>query len=226
MRQSPPMAPKSDSFGELTIAEFADRLASDAPVPGGGSASAIAGALAAALLAMVCRLSLDRPKYEPFRTSIEPALAAAERSRHRFIELADEDSRAYAGFMDARRMAKETADEQAARDAAMRAAARQSSDAPLEAVRESARLMDSIGSVAGRSNLNAASDLEVAARLCAAAARGAAANVLINLPSVGDARFTGGVTAEIEGLLHRIDREVLEVSQRVGRGILRGPEQA
>lgn len=220
------MAPDSDSFGQLTIAEFADRLASDQPVPGGGSASAIAAALAASLLAMVCRLSLDRPKYEPFRTSIESALELAERARHRFIELADADSTAYAGFIEARRLPKETAEEQAARDAATRAAARRSTEAPLEIARECAQLMGSIGSVAGRSNLNAASDLEVAARLCVAAARGAAANVLINLPSVGDARFTGGATAEIEGLVHTMEREVLQVSQRVTRGVLRSPEQA
>ncbi len=224
MRQSPPMPP--DSFGQLTIDEFADRLASAEPVPGGGSASAIAAALAASLLAMVCRLSLDRPKYEPFRGSIEAALELADRARHRFLELADADANAYSGFMTARHMPKETADEQAARDAATQAAARRSTEAPLEVARECARLMESIGSVAGRSNLNAASDLEVAARLCVAAARGAAANVLINLPSVGDTRFTGGATAEIEGLLHTMEREVLQVAQRVARGVLRSPEQA
>jgi formiminotetrahydrofolate cyclodeaminase len=219
------MAGDADSLGDLTVSEFADRLASDQPVPGGGSASAIAGALAASLLAMVCRLSLDRPKYEPFRAGINRALDVGERARKRLIELADDDARAYGGFIEARRLPKETADDQAARDAAMRAAALRSTEAPLTVLRECARLMESINSVAGRSNLNAASDLDVAARLCAAAARGAAANVLINLPSVGDARFTGGATAEIEGLLHTMEREVLQVSQRVGRGDLRSPEQ-
>jgi formiminotetrahydrofolate cyclodeaminase len=220
------MAPNAESFGRLTIDDFVERLASSEPVPGGGSASAIAGALAASLLAMVCRLSLDRPKYEPYRAGIERALAVADRARRKLIGLADDDARAYAGFIEARRLPKETPEEQGVRDAASRAAARRSSEAPLEVVRECARLMESIGSVAGRSNLNAASDLEVASRLSDAAARGAAANVLINLPSVGDARFTGGVTAEIEGLLQSLDRELLQVSQRVARGSLRSPERA
>jgi formiminotetrahydrofolate cyclodeaminase len=212
------------SLGELTIAEFDDRLASSEPVPGGGSASAIAASLAASLLAMVSRLSLDRPKYEPYRATIERALEQADRSRQRFLDLADEDAIAYGGYMDVRKLPKETPEEQQARDAALRSAARRSTDAPLETVRECARLMDAIESLAGRSNLNAASDLEVAAQLCNAAARGAAANVLINLPSVGDNRFTGGATAEVETHLHGIERQLLAVSQRVARGTLRNPE--
>ena len=185
-----------DSLGDLSVTEFGDRLASSEPVPGGGSASAIAASVAASLLAMVSRLSLDRPKYEPYRGSIDRALPVAERLRVRFIDLADEDAIAYSGYMDARKFPKETPEEQKARDAALQAAARRSTEAPLETVRLCAQLMDSIESLAGRSNLNAASDLEVAAQLCNAAARGAAANVLINLPSASNSllaerRFRG-----------------------------------
>ena len=79
-------------------------------------------------------------------------------------------------------------------------------------------------SMAGRSNLNAASDLEVASRLAAAAARGAAANVIINLPSVGDDRYAGVTRAEITELLETVERLVAKVSQRVGAGTLRQPE--
>ena len=212
------------SLGDLSVTEFGERLASSEPVPGGGSASAIAASIAASLLGMVSRLSLDRPKYEPYRATIDRALPVADQLRVRFIELADEDAIAYAGYMDARKMPKETADEQKARDDALKAAARRSTDAPLETVRLCARLMESIDSLAGRSNLNAASDLEVAAQLCNAAARGAAANVLINLPSVGDNRFAGGATAEVETHVHGIERQLLAVTQRVARGTLRNPE--
>jgi len=212
------------SLSDLTLNEFVDRLASDEPVPGGGSASAVAAALAASLLAMVSRLSLDRPKYEPYRDTIDQALRVADRSRVRFLDLADEDAIAYGGYMDARKLPKNTPEEQQARDEALRSAARRSTEAPLETVRECSRLMEAIESLAGRSNLNAASDLEVAAQLCNAAARGGAANVLINLPSVGDNRFTGGATSELEGLIHGIERRMLQVTQLVARGALRGPE--
>src|SRR5438876_6440414 len=109
------MADRDRSFGQLTLNDFADHLASDEPVPGGGSASAIAAALAASLLAMVTRLSLGRPKYESFQETNERALAVADAARRRFIELADEDARAYSAFVDARHLPKETPDEQQSR---------------------------------------------------------------------------------------------------------------
>jgi formiminotetrahydrofolate cyclodeaminase len=215
-----------ESLSQLTLTEFSDLLASAEPVPGGGSASAVAAALAASLLAMVSRLSLDRPKYEAFAEHNRLSLEAGEAARRRFLALAEEDARAYSGFVAARRLPRDTEEERVQREAKVRAAARQAAEVPLAMVRECASLMDHIGSVAGRSNLNASSDLEVAARLCVAASRGAAANVRINLPSVGDARYTGAVTAELEGLLHGIEREALQVSQRVARGVLRGPGDA
>ncbi|HSH21826.1 MAG TPA: cyclodeaminase/cyclohydrolase family protein, partial [Candidatus Caenarcaniphilales bacterium] len=179
------------TLARLTLAEFSERLASADPVPGGGSASALAGAMAASLLAMVARLSLDRPKYEQFREGNQRALEVAEAARVRLLQLTDADARAYASYSAARRMPKETAEEQGLRADASRVAAREASEIPLSVARECAALLEEIDSIAGRSNVNAASDLEVAARLCAAAARGAAANVLVNVPQVGDERYAG-----------------------------------
>jgi len=212
------------AYADLTLGQFSDLLASDEPVPGGGSASALAGSMAAALLAMVSRLSTGRPKYEAYATTHERALAAGEQGRARLLELADEDARAYAAFGAARRMPRETADEQRARDEATRVAARGASEAPLEVLRECARLVYEVEAMAGRSNLNAASDLEVAARLATAAARGAAANVMINLPMVGDDSYGGAMTAEVTQLLEDIDRAAAATSQRVAGGTLREPE--
>jgi glutamate formiminotransferase/formiminotetrahydrofolate cyclodeaminase len=220
------MADTEETFASLTLAEFSERLASSEPVPGGGSASAIAGALAASLLAMVTRLSIDRPKYEPYRATLERALVTAEESRHHLLELADLDARAYAGFSAARKLPHETEEEESARVAATAAAARAASEVPMDVVRECGRLLEEVESAAGRSNVNAASDLEVAARLSAAAAHGAAANVLINLPMVGDERYAGGTRAELNKMLHAIDRTVAQVSQLVGSGNLREPESA
>jgi formiminotetrahydrofolate cyclodeaminase len=96
---------------------------------------------------------------------------------------------------------------------------------PLSVVRECALLLDDVVAMAGRSNLNAASDLEVAARLGAAAARGAAANVLINLPMVGDEEYAGATTESVSGLLDTIERNAALVTEFVGSGELREPEQ-
>lgn len=219
------MAGSQETFASLTLAEFSERLASAAPVPGGGSASAIAGSIAASLLAMVARLSLDRPKYEPYSATNEHALETAEAARKRLLALAEDDARAYARFSAARKMPHDTPEQEEARNGATQVSARDASEVPLAVVRECARLLEEIAVVAGRSNLNAASDLEVAGRLSAAAAHGAAANVMINLPMVGDERYAGGTTAELNDLLHNIDRTVATVTEQVGAGTLRPPER-
>ena len=120
----------SETLAGLTLTQFSDRLASAEPVPGGGSASAIAGSFAASLLAMVARLSVERPKYAAYLTTHGRALATGERGRTVLLELADADARAYAGFAAARKLPKETAEEQAARGEATRIAARASSEVP------------------------------------------------------------------------------------------------
>lgn len=219
------MDPQSGYAG-LTLAQFSERLASGDAVPGGGSASAIAGAFAASLLTMVARLSLDRPKYEAYRATHNRALAAGERARGRLLRMADEDATAYAAFSAARKMARETAQEQQARDDATRLTARTASEVPMAVVRECEILLDEVAAMVGRSNQNAASDLEVAARLAGAAARGAGANVMINLPMVGDESYAGGVTAELNGLLSEMDRTMSGISEMVAGGGMREPEQA
>ncbi|MEP7157872.1 MAG: cyclodeaminase/cyclohydrolase family protein [Chloroflexota bacterium] len=213
-----------DSFTGLTLSEFSDVLASAEPVPGGGSASAIAASFAGSLLAMVARLSLDRPKYEGYRATHERALAAGDRGRRVLLDLADDDARAYAGFAAARKMPRDTEDQQQAREEATQTAAKAASEVPLRVVDECARLLEHVLAMAGRSNVNAASDLAVAARLCAAAAKGAGANVLINLPMVGDEGFAGASTATLDGALNSIDRAVAQVSELIGSGELREPE--
>ncbi len=212
------------SFAGLTLAEFEQRLASVKPVPGGGSASAIAGSIAASLLAMVARLSLDRPKYAAYEGTCMRALDTAESARPRLLSLADEDARAYGAFAAARKMPRGTEAEQQARDAASQAAAREASEIPAAVVRECARVIYEVEAISGRSNLNAASDLEVAARLAAAAAHGAAANVMINLPMVGDEPFGAALTVELDGLLEDIDRAAAAVMERARAGSLREPE--
>jgi methenyltetrahydrofolate cyclohydrolase len=214
----------SDSLAGLSLTQFSDNLASAEPVPGGGSASAIAGSFAGSLLAMVARLSVDRPKYAAYQKTHGRALATGERGRTVLLELADADARAYAGFAAARKLPKETEADIAARDEATRVAARASTEVPLSVVGECALLLDDVVAMAGRSNLNASSDLEVAARLASAAARGAAANVLINLPMVGDEEYAAATTESVSGLLDSIERNAAMVSEIVGAGELREPE--
>ena len=220
------MSVTPEPFGGLTLAAFSERLASADPVPGGGSASAVAASLAASLVVMVARLSRDRPRYEAYSETHARAMEFAERARTRFLEFADEDAQAYAAFAEALKLPRETDDERAERETRTQDAARTASEVPLLVVRECHRLIREIESLAGRSTVNAASDLDVAALLTHAAAKGAATNVLVNLPSVGDERFAGALTAEVGGHLHEIEAALARVNRQVLSGNLLSPEEA
>jgi formiminotetrahydrofolate cyclodeaminase len=210
------------SFRELTLGGFVDVLGSAEPVPGGGSASAVAASLGAALVAMVASLS-DRPKYadhfELHRRSIETGRRLAKR----FLDLADEDSEAYAGFAAAMKMPKDDEAQKAARSEALRVAARRAAEVPLATVQACLELVAAAETLVGRSNVNAASDLNVAALLGEAAARGAAENVLVNLPSVGDSAWVGETTANVMGLLDTIEELAAATHAGVSGGESRDP---
>jgi formiminotetrahydrofolate cyclodeaminase len=213
----------SGSFRDLTLAAFVDALASAAPVPGGGSASAVAASLGAGLVAMVASLSEGRPKYAAHAELHVRSHAVGMRLTTRFLDLADEDADAYAGFAAAMKLPKDTDDERSARKAALSVAARRAAEVPLRTVEACLELVATAEALVGRSNTNASSDLDVATLLGEAAARGAAANVLINLPSVDDESFSGEATAKVMKLLDSIEEIVATVHVGVRSGEARDP---
>jgi formiminotetrahydrofolate cyclodeaminase len=223
------MRSMTDPIGRVadtTLGGFAEALASEQATPGGGSAAAVAATLAASLTAMVVRLSLGRPRYEQHAELHGEALAASDVARVRFLQLADEDIAAYATYRAARRMAHGSAAEEEARVVATRAAARQAALIPLTVVQECHQQIDLVERLTGRTNSHVASDLEVAVLLLEGAARGAAANVSVNLAAIEDAGYAGAVSVELDQRLQQIQSAADRTRERISKGVERKPEGA
>jgi formiminotetrahydrofolate cyclodeaminase len=215
---------ESSPLPELSLRSYSDLLASDAPVPGGGSASAVAASLGASLLAMVARLSQGRERYASFASTIDRALEAADAARLRLLELAQEDAAAYRHLVEVRAAARDSGQRSAEGVRAVQDAAREAARVPMAIVRECYKVMEHVDRMAGRSNLGAASDLDVAARLLEAAARGAAANVIVNLSAMGDERLADSMLGELEARTHELESAVARVASQVRSQALRPPE--
>src|SRR4051795_31032 len=111
---------------QLSVREFGERLASNAPTPGGGSAAALAGALGAGLVSMVCNYTVGREKYADVEDEMQRVFARAEELRRELEQAVEDDVAAYGGYSQAQSMPRESDEEKRARDEALDAALRES----------------------------------------------------------------------------------------------------
>lgn len=188
---------------QMTVGEFLDALASSLPTPGGGSASALAGAMGAALAAMVARLSKGKGGDD---MAFERSAQAADRSKTWLATLASEDARAFDGVLRALRLPRGSDQEKQARQRAVQEAFRGAAEVPLRVMRQAVDVLKLLPDLARTGNPNTVSDAAVGALLADAAVRGAFHNVEINLASIKDAAFAGRAREEAEGLVREAER--------------------
>ncbi|HVC32667.1 MAG TPA: cyclodeaminase/cyclohydrolase family protein [Chloroflexota bacterium] len=204
--------PTHRQFSDEPVRTFLDALSSSAPTPGGGAAAALVGAMAAALVSMVCNLTIGRPRYHAVESTLRAVLTQSERSRQRLATLADDDASAYAAVASAYRLPRSDESERAARTAAIQQALIQAAAPPLAVLTECRSLLPLCLQVAAHGNAAVVSDAGVAAELATAGVRSSILNVRVNLAEIKDqgfvARGEGDIAAVESGLQEELDRVV------------------
>ncbi len=183
------------------VTNFLDELASNAPAPGGGSVAAISGALGAALISMVCNLTLGKKGYDEVQGDIQDLLGQSEALRQELTGLLEADVAAYTAYSQANKLPRETDEQKAERTRAVQAALVNATDVPMRIAEAAVKVMDLCMPTAEKGNKWAVSDAGVAVLMAEAALRSAALNVLINLGSIKDEAFVAQKRAHLDGLL-------------------------
>jgi glutamate formiminotransferase/formiminotetrahydrofolate cyclodeaminase len=195
--------------------DFYEEVASKNPTPGGGSVAAAAGALGAALNAMVCRLTIGKKKYSAVEEQMILLRDKSDFLRKQLQEMIIIDGRAFDEVMKARKMSKDTDEEIIKRDAAIIAATKRAAEVPLETARMAYRVMELAKDVATNGNVNSVSDAGVAALMAKAALEGAVYNVKINIGSLHDAQFMELMRSETSELIEKSNVLAMEVKSIV-----------
>lgn len=205
-----------------SLSDFISELSSNQPVPGGGSGSALSGGLGCSLGLMVCGLTIGKKGYEDVKVEMKEVEKRLLSQRDRFLQLMDEDSKAFEEVMKAYRLPKETEEDKAKRREAIQKELIRAADVPLEVAKRTEDSLRDIKIVAEKGNKNSISDAGVAGLFLKTAAEGARLNVLINLSGIKDEDYKNRTSAELKEVMDKV-REISQeiekiVERRMGDG--------
>ncbi len=198
---------------EMSLEGFADAVASLEPVPGGGSVSALAGGLAAALAAMVASLTLKKAQYADRTPLMEDLRKQAGQLQNNLLDAVDRDAESYRQVLAAFGLPKSTDDEKQKRAAAIQAAFRQATEVPLQVAETALKVLDLAGTAASQGNPDMITDAGVGALLARSAALGALMNAQFNLASLKDRDSANDLAAKIAHIKQSVmnrERQILE----------------
>jgi formiminotetrahydrofolate cyclodeaminase len=194
------------------LKSFCLELSSDAPSPGGGTASAAAGAMAASLLMMVCGITAKSKRHEPNKERLEALKAQLSMRRDELIDLSREDARAYDLVVEAMRKNRESANIRTVQDAFKLAA-----EIPMKTAAKCIEILEASIGVAELGTRSASSDVGVAVLLAEAGFKGASMNVKINLKDVRDSRFVESAEERLASYDSRVRDLTRDALGRLGQ---------
>ncbi len=199
-----------------TVEQYTARLASGAPIPGGGSASALVAALGMALGSMVANLTVKKVEGEA-AAALKGILQEAEALQEKLLELVDADAQAFTGVSRVFKMPRETEEEKAARREAMQKALKEAAVVPMEAARLCLKALHLQERLLELGTPHAISDVGVGALFLGAALRGAYLNVRINLNGIKDEEYNARLEGELLPLLEEGSNLAAEIYRQVER---------
>ncbi len=202
--------PAAATVGDTTVEAFLAALASSEPTPGGGTVGALSGAIGAALLAMVARLTIGRKGYETIEDRMHEIVAIADVERTALLALADRDAAAFDQVMAAYRLPRDTDERKAMRSDAVQVALTLAAEVPLDVARRAAALLPLARELIETGNANAVSDGLSAAHVLHASVAAALANVTINVASLTDAQRVEAMRNDAELIRSRAATVLVE----------------
>jgi len=184
-----------------TIEEFIMLLASKEPAPGGGSASALLGAIGSALFSMVVNLTIGKEKFKEQEPLLQEILKESENLQKEFLSLIEEDTNAFNKVSRAYKMPKDTEEQKDVRNEALERALKDATLVQLSIMEKGLSALKLLEKSIGNTNPNAISDIGVSALCLKSALQGDGLNIIINLKFIKDEDFVRDMTKKAEILL-------------------------
>ena len=195
----------------MTIQQFAMQTASNEPVPGGGSISALAGSLAAALTEMVAGLTIGKKKYADVEEEMKAAIEPMKEICAQLLDDIKRDSESFDQYMQALALPKETEEEKAARTEAMQNGLKAAVAVPLSVAKAACGILPYAETMVVKGNKTAVTDALVATMMARTAVLGAGFNVKINLESIKDQEYVDRIGKEVAEL----EKQAVEMEKKI-----------
>lgn len=199
----------------VTIGKFLQELGSSAPAPGGGSTAALSGAMGAALVSMLCNLTIGREKYSQYEAFNTETRKKSDSLIHELTECITKDMTSYDSVIEALKLPKDSEEEKKLRSEKLQEAYKSAASAPIETAEKCLEVMQLAYSLVGKSNKTAECDLLAAALNANSGIAIAIVNVKINLVSIKDSDYVGKICYWVD----RIMREASEILKKIREAV-------